>query len=214
MIRDQLEPVLYTAVLVQFLYDIAGKPMSFVRVPTRFSRSSSLNHSYQEVTREIEKVTRQRLAKRHPLAAQLNTCHSSRGQFELSAPSQPTKTIFIGIGFPAVMDVVASHDMFMHIFERIRFFLQRLKHYTWIPLTNSGKIMAQFLSFVLGRENDGEANQSVLSIHYTALSRQPFQNDKILANFWALLGAFEAFEPVAQVGKHRQVSQVSQVPKI
>ncbi|KAI0003878.1 hypothetical protein BJV74DRAFT_793471 [Russula compacta] len=54
----------------------------------------------------------------------------------------------------------------------------------------------------------------------TALRLQRFttygytQNDKILANFWVLLGAFEAFEPVAQVGKHRQVSQVSQVPKI
>jgi hypothetical protein len=50
-----------------------------------------------------------------------------------------------------VKDVAASHDILMHLFERIHFFLQRLKSYTGIPLTNEstellGKIMAQLLS--------------------------------------------------------------------
>jgi hypothetical protein len=50
-----------------------------------------------------------------------------------------------------VRDVVASHDTLIHLFERINFFLQRLKTYTGIPLTNEstellGKIMAQLLS--------------------------------------------------------------------
>ena len=86
-------------------------------------------------------------------------------------PFSPAKTIFTGIGvllgvrFPcsplsrlhmvsnyqAVRDVVASHDTLIHLFERINFFLQRLKTYTGIPLTNEstellGKIMAQLLS--------------------------------------------------------------------
>ena len=50
-------------------------------------------------------------------------------------------------------DVVASHDTLMHLFERIHFFLQRLKSYTGMPLTNGprellGKIMAQLLSIL------------------------------------------------------------------
>jgi hypothetical protein len=50
----------------------------------------------------------------------------------------------------AVKDVVASHDTLINLFERIHFFLQRLKSYTEIPLTNGltellGKIMAQIL---------------------------------------------------------------------
>jgi hypothetical protein len=47
-------------------------------------------------------------------------------------------------------DVVASHDKISHIFERIHFFLQRLKAYTGMPLTDEltellGKIMGQLL---------------------------------------------------------------------
>ena len=50
-------------------------------------------------------------------------------------------------------DVVASHDALIHLFERIHFFLQRLKSYTGMPLTNEsreilGKIMAQILSIL------------------------------------------------------------------
>ncbi len=50
----------------------------------------------------------------------------------------------------AVKDVVASHDTLIILFERIHFFLQRLKSYAGIPLTNEltellGKIMAQIL---------------------------------------------------------------------
>ena len=50
-------------------------------------------------------------------------------------------------------DVVASHDALIHLFERIHFFLQRLKSYTGMPLTNEsrellGKIMAQLLSIL------------------------------------------------------------------
>jgi len=45
---------------------------------------------------------------------------------------------------------VASHDILIQLFERINFFLQRLKSYTGMPLTNEsrellGKIMAQLL---------------------------------------------------------------------
>ena len=48
---------------------------------------------------------------------------------------------------------MASHDTLIHLFERIHFFLQRLKSYTGIPLTNEstellGKIMAQLLSIL------------------------------------------------------------------
>ena len=53
--------------------------------------------------------------------------------------------------YKAERDVVASHDTVIHLFERINFFLQRLKSYTGIPLTSEstellGKIMAQILS--------------------------------------------------------------------
>jgi hypothetical protein len=70
----------------------------------------------------------------------------------ISLPFSPAKTIFTGIGvlLGAVRDVVASHDILIQLFERINFFLQRLKSYTGMPLTNEsrellGKIMAQLL---------------------------------------------------------------------
>jgi hypothetical protein len=51
----------------------------------------------------------------------------------------------------AVKDVTASYEMLVSLFERILFFLQRLNHYTAVPLTSEmtlllGKIMAQVLS--------------------------------------------------------------------
>jgi hypothetical protein len=52
-----------------------------------------------------------------------------------------------------VRDVVASHDTLILLFERIHFFLQRLKSYTGMPLTHEsrellGKIMGQLLSIL------------------------------------------------------------------
>ena len=48
-------------------------------------------------------------------------------------------------------DVLASYETLVNILERIQFFLQRLNHYTAVPLTPEmtsllGKIMAQVLS--------------------------------------------------------------------
>lgn len=50
-------------------------------------------------------------------------------------------------------DVAASHDTLVHLFERIHFFLQRLKSYTGILLTEDmiellGKIMAVLISIL------------------------------------------------------------------
>jgi hypothetical protein len=50
-------------------------------------------------------------------------------------------------------DVAASHKKIIYLFERIKFFLQRLNIYTEIPLTNEftellGKIMAELLSIL------------------------------------------------------------------
>jgi hypothetical protein len=52
-----------------------------------------------------------------------------------------------------VRDVAESHDTLVDLFERIHFFVQRLKTYTGIPLTNElkellGKVMAQILSIL------------------------------------------------------------------
>ena len=48
-------------------------------------------------------------------------------------------------------DIIASYEALINLFERVQFFLQRLNHYTTIPLTPDmtsllGKIMAQVLS--------------------------------------------------------------------
>ena len=50
-------------------------------------------------------------------------------------------------------DVEESHDTLVDLFERIHFFVQRLKTYTGIPLTNEltellGKVMTQVLSIL------------------------------------------------------------------
>jgi hypothetical protein len=51
----------------------------------------------------------------------------------------------------AVKDVIGSYEVLVTLFERIQFFLQRLNHYTAVPLIPEitsllGKIMAQVLS--------------------------------------------------------------------
>jgi hypothetical protein len=56
--------------------------------------------------------------------------------------------------FQTAKDFVASHDTLVNLFERVQFFLQRLRIYNGIPLTMEmtdlfGKIMAQVL-FILG----------------------------------------------------------------
>ncbi len=50
-------------------------------------------------------------------------------------------------------DVIASYEALLNLFERIQFFLQRLNHYTAVPLTPEltellAKIMAQILSIL------------------------------------------------------------------
>ena len=50
-------------------------------------------------------------------------------------------------------DAATSHNTLVHLFERIHFFLQRLKFYTEIPLTGElmpllGRVMAQLLSIL------------------------------------------------------------------
>ena len=55
--------------------------------------------------------------------------------------------------YQAVRDVAESHNTLVGLFERIHFFVQRLKTYTGIPLTNEltellGKVMAQILSIL------------------------------------------------------------------
>ena len=84
------------------------------------------------------------------------------------------------INSQAVRDVAASHEMLVHLFERIHLFLQRLDRYTGIPLTNDltgllGKIMAQLLTILAlatkvmrnGRISESDLSLCPISIfHY------------------------------------------------
>ena len=87
--------------------------------------------------------------------------------------------------YQAVRDVVASHDTLIHLFERINFFLQRLKTYTEIPLTNEstellGKIMAQLLSVLAlstKAMTDRKISESIRSLCFLLADRGP---EKIL----------------------------------
>jgi len=74
-------------------------------------------------------------------------CSSSQPSFLLLS------SICLTFNSQAVKDVVTSRDTLMHLFERIHFFLQRLKGYTQILLTDEfiellGKVMAQLLSIL------------------------------------------------------------------
>ena len=68
---------------------------------------------------------------------------------------------------------MGSHDILVHLFERIHFFIQRLKTYTRIPLTNEltellGKVMAQLLSILAlstKAMSDGRISESIC-LHY------------------------------------------------
>ena len=74
---------------------------------------------------------------------------SSRGQSIPIFLESP----FIQYSTKAVSDVIASYEALVKLFERIQFFLQRLHHYTSVPLTPEmtellAKIMAQILSIL------------------------------------------------------------------
>ena len=87
--------------------------------------------------------------------------------------------------YQAVRDVVASHDTLIHLFERINFFLQRLKTYTEIPFANEltellGKIMAQLLSVLAlstKAMTDRKISESIRSLCFLLADRGP---EKIL----------------------------------
>ncbi|KAI0274400.1 hypothetical protein BGY98DRAFT_71489 [Russula aff. rugulosa BPL654] len=70
-------------------------------------------------------------------------------------PFSHAKTVFAGIGvlLGTVRDVIASYEAVLKLFERIQFFLQRLPHYTSVPLTPGmtellAKTKAQILSIL------------------------------------------------------------------
>ena len=80
---------------------------------------------------------------------------------------------------------MASHDTLIHLFERIHFFLQRLKRYTGIPLTDEmtellGKIMAVLISILaLSTKAMTERRISVL-IHLLSPSLADHGSDKFV----------------------------------
>ncbi|KAI0288063.1 hypothetical protein BC826DRAFT_1168203 [Russula brevipes] len=126
---------------------------------------------------EYNRLTGQDLRK-HPLATDLDTCRNpqdvskllqahaqafskfSEGDKKLMkwldpTPFSPAKAIFTGIGvlLGAVRDDAASHESLIQLFERIRYFLQRLERYIRNLFTDElsellGKIMAQLLSIL------------------------------------------------------------------
>jgi hypothetical protein len=73
----------------------------------------------------------------------------------------------------AARDAAASRETLIHLFERIHFFLQRLKSYTRIPLTEEltellGKIMAQLLSILAlsaKMMTDNRISELILSLY-------------------------------------------------
>jgi hypothetical protein len=83
-----------------------------------------------------------------------------------------------------VKGVVASHDTLIHLFERMNFFLQRLKSYTGIPLTDEmtdfiGKIMALLISILALSTKAMTEGRSSLLIH----SLSPLLADYSLEKF-------------------------------
>ncbi len=70
-------------------------------------------------------------------------------------------------------DVIASYEVLLDLFERIQLFLQRLSHYTAVPLTPDttellAKIMAQILSILAlstKTMKERRISQSIRSIH-------------------------------------------------
>lgn len=121
-------------------------------------------------------------------------CHSlphDHSSTFVPQPFSPARLIFTGIALllgvslsqsslssimisssQTVRDVVASHDMLIHLFERVHFFLQRLTNYAGIPLTEAltellGKIMAQLLSLLaLSTQTLADRRISRSSFHF------------------------------------------------
>ena len=82
-------------------------------------------------------------------------------------------------------DVVASHDTLIHLFERIHFFLQRLKDYTGIPLTDEmiellGKIMALLVSILALSTKSMTERRISLLIHLSSPFLADYDSEKFM----------------------------------
>ena len=103
--------------------------------------------------------------------------------------------------YQAVKDVAGSHDTLIQLFERIHFFVQRLKSYTGMELTNEltellGKIMAQLLRILAlstKAMTDNRISELIRSLFFYLAE---YGSEKILKT---LLGRKEVEEAVSQL---------------
>jgi hypothetical protein len=84
-----------------------------------------------------------------------------------------------------VRDVAANHKTITQLFERIQLFLQRLKSYIGIPLTEDftellGKIMAQILSILALSTKTMTERRTSESVHYLCSFLADYDSEKFL----------------------------------
>ncbi|KAH9985870.1 hypothetical protein BJV77DRAFT_1174308, partial [Russula vinacea] len=150
---------IFNAAIVEY-QTLTGKPLHTHPFATQLDTCQNpeavldLLRTQAQAFSKFRKVDEKLMTWLDPTIHLLSTFSDTLGE-GISLPFSPAKTIFTGIGvlLGAMRDVVASHDTLIHLFERIHFFLQRLKSYTGKPLTNEsrellGKIMAQLLSIL------------------------------------------------------------------
>ena len=82
-------------------------------------------------------------------------------------------------------DVAANHKTITQLFERIQLFLQRLKSYIGIPLTEDftellGKIMAQILSILALSTKTMTERRTSESVHYLCSFLADYDSEKFL----------------------------------
>ena len=98
----------------------------------------------------------------------------------------------------AARDVVADHNTLVRLFERIHFFLQRLRRYTGILLTDEftellGNIMAQILS-VLALSTKMMTEKRMSESIYTLCALADYGSEKILKRFTGKTGVEDALQ--------------------
>ena len=107
-------------------------------------------------------------------------------------------------------DVVASHGTLVNMFERIQFFLQRLKIYIGIPLTAAmtelfGKIMGQVLS-ILAISTKEMAQRRISECDRPGRSLLPnFRTERFLNRLVGKTEVEDAFERLDMLTKEETV---------
>ena len=116
-------------------------------------------------------------------------------------------------------DVLASFEALVRLFERIRFFLQRLNQYTAIPLTPEmtlllGKIMAQVLSVLALSTKEMKERRISRSVRWVLSFMADYETEKFMKRIAGRTDVEDALERLDMLTKEENLMTTARNLKI